>query len=144
MLFAEDLPVGRTFALGRWKVSAPDIKAFAGAWDPLPMHLDEAAAAETPFGGLIASGLHTMAIAVRLTVEALVADTAVLAGREVRSVRMLRPVRPGMTLTGTVTITERRLRDDGRGVVVWEIELVDETGERMFTMSADSLVHRRG
>ncbi|QEC50900.1 dehydratase [Baekduia soli] len=117
--------------------------AFAGDWDPLPMHVDEAAADRGAFGGLIASGLHTLAIAVRLTVDALVSHTAVYAGREIRSVRMHRPVRPGMTLTGTVTIVEQRLRDDGRGVVVWEIALVDDAGGPVLTMATDSLVDRR-
>jgi acyl dehydratase len=143
MLYAEDLVVGRTFALGAWTLSADDIKAFARTWDPLPMHVDEDAAAAGPFDGLIASGLHTIAIAIRLTVDALVSQIAVHAGREMRSLRLHKAVRPGTTLSGSVQITEQRLRDDGRGVIVWRVELRDGDGDAVLSVVTETLVFRR-
>ena len=50
-------------------VTADGIKAFARQFDPQPFHLDEAAAAETFFKGLAASGWHTAAITMKLLVE---------------------------------------------------------------------------
>ena len=106
MLYAEDLPVGRVFQLGTWTLDIDDIKDFAGAWDPLPFHLDDEAAAASQFGGIIASGLHTQAIAIRLGGEAFTGQLAFIAARELRSMRMLKPVRPGDTLTGTIEIED--------------------------------------
>ncbi len=144
MLYAEDLIVGQTFALGSMEVTAEEIVAFARQWDPLPMHTDPEAAARGHFGGLIASGLHTMGVAIRLTVEALVGDLAVVAGREIRTLRLHRPVRPGTVLTGSVEVTEQRLRDDGRGVVVWATELHDGAGDRVLSLVTETVVFRRG
>ena len=143
MLYAEDLPVGRVFALGTWELTIEDIKTFAQAWDPLPLHLDDAAADASPFGGIIASGLHTQAIAIRLGVEAFSGQLAIIAGRELRSMRMFKPVRPGDVLTGTIEIEEQTLRDDGRAVIVYRSELVDATGDLVLRLFVDVLVHRR-
>jgi acyl dehydratase len=38
-----------TLASGEAQITAPDIKRFAAEFDPQPMHLDEATAAETIF-----------------------------------------------------------------------------------------------
>jgi acyl dehydratase len=143
VLYAEDFAVGNRYALGTWTVTAADIKAFASSWDPLPFHLDDDAAGSSQFGGLIASGLHTMAIAVRLTVDALVSRTAIVAAREVRSIKMHRPVRPGATLTGSVEIIEHRLREDARGIVVWRTELADQEADVVLSLVTDVLVLRR-
>jgi acyl dehydratase len=142
MLYAEDFAVGDRYELGAYTVTAEDIKAFAGSWDPLPFHLDDRAAAASQFGGLVASGLHTMAIGTRLAVDGLTARIAVSAGREIRSVRMYKPVRPGVTLTGSVEIIEHRLRDDGRGVLVWRLDITDQDSDVVLSYVADMLVHR--
>jgi acyl dehydratase len=143
VLFAEDLPVGRVFQLGTWTVRIEDIKEFARAWDPLPFHLDDEAAAAGPFGGIIASGLHTQAILIRLGVESFTGQLAFIAARELRSMRLLKPVRPGETLTGTIEIEEQKLRDDGRAVIVYRSELLDATDDVVLRLILDVLVHRR-
>jgi acyl dehydratase len=143
VLHAEDLTVGRSFATGSWDVTADDIVRFARDWDPVPIHVDEEAAARSPFGGLIASGLHTMAIAVRLGYDNFAADVAIYAGRAIHELRMLKPVRPGMTLTGSIQILEQRLRDDGRGVISWRNRLVDGDGDHVMEFVAEVLVNCR-
>src|ERR1051325_3814970 len=45
------------------------IKQFASEFDPQPFHLDEIAAAKSVFKGLVASGWHTAAVAIRLLVR---------------------------------------------------------------------------
>jgi acyl dehydratase len=67
--YLEDFTVGQTFGSGRIVVEKEDIKAFATKFDPQPFHLDEAAAHETIFGGLAASGWHTAAMTMRLLVD---------------------------------------------------------------------------
>jgi acyl dehydratase len=144
MLFAEDLQTGRRFELGAHRVSAQEIKAFARDWDPLPFHVDEQAAEASPFGGLVASGAHSLAICVRLMSDAVVSRSAVVAGRGIKEARFLRPVRPGMLLTGTATIADCRMLDDGRGMVVLRGELHDEDGELVTVLVGEMLVRRDG
>ena len=69
-LYFEDFYVGQKFQSEiSAKVSAAEIKEFGQRYDPQPFHLDEAAAARSHFGGLIASGWHTAAVCLRLLVE---------------------------------------------------------------------------
>jgi acyl dehydratase len=93
-LYLEDLYVGQRFAAGPVSVTAAEIKNYAAAFDPQPFHLDEAAAKQTIFHGLAASGWHTVALTMRmLTAGALPIATGVIGvGAEVE---WPRPVRPG-------------------------------------------------
>ena len=67
-VYLEDLTVGQSFTNGPVLLTAEDIKAFARQFDPQPFHLDEAAAQQSLFGGLAASGWHTAALTMRLLV----------------------------------------------------------------------------
>ena len=65
----DDVALGMKFKSGTRKVTEEDIKRFAVEFDPQPMHLDDAAARETLFKGLAASGWHTAGIAMSLAVQ---------------------------------------------------------------------------
>jgi acyl dehydratase len=69
MKFFEDIAVGERRTLGHHTFTAEEIKAFGERFDPQPFHVDEAAAARSHFGGLVASGWHTAAICIRLIVQ---------------------------------------------------------------------------
>lgn len=56
------LAIGETIILGSHTFSADEIKAFARKFDPQPFHMDEAAAAQSVFGRLCASGWHTISM----------------------------------------------------------------------------------
>ena len=74
------------------RLSADGIITFAREWDPQPFHVDQEAAARSQFGGLVASGAHTFALAARLFTTTL--GVAFIAGRGFDRVRLLRPLRP--------------------------------------------------
>ena len=101
---AEELRPGSVFTLRKHLVPEEEILAFALAWDPLPLHLDPMNALTGPFSGVIASGIHTLAVFQRLAVESVYRFWAVAAGRSLRHVDFLAPVRPGALLTGSLTI----------------------------------------
>jgi acyl dehydratase len=61
-VFYEDIELGTTVRVGSYRVDTADIVSYARRWDPLPVHIDEQAAKQTMFGGLTASGSHTLAI----------------------------------------------------------------------------------
>jgi acyl dehydratase len=92
-------------------------------WDPLRFHVDEDVAQAGAFGGLIASGLHSMAILQRLAVLGLLQDWALIAGRLIANVQMTGPVRPGMTLRGTHRIDAVDPRGPHRSLIYQRLTL---------------------
>jgi acyl dehydratase len=70
-LYFEDFEPGAVFDLGKRTLSKEEIVAFAREFDPQPFHVDEEAANESTFGGLIASGWHTASIFMRLYADSL-------------------------------------------------------------------------
>jgi acyl dehydratase len=142
-LCAEDLVVGSFFDLGTWDVTLDDIVEFARRWDPLPMHVDVGSAAAGPFGEIIASGIHTMAIMQRLNVEGFLGRVAIIAGRSMSDVRLTKPVMPGSRLRGRQTIDAVLRRPSGRALVTTTSTLVDQTGALVLSMTGDSVVAQR-
>lgn len=144
MLYYEDIPSGYEQTLGEYHVTAEEIVAFAEQWDPQPFHLDETAAADSMFGELVASGLHTLSICQRLAVDGLYDEAAILGGAGME-VAFTEPVRPGDTLTASVTVGERRTLEgsDDRGLVRLEFELENQDGDTVLTNAVQTLIARR-
>ena len=67
-LYWEDFTPGETVEIGRHTFTEQEMIEFARQFDPQPFHTDPEAAQQSFFGGLIASGWHTCAIAMRLMV----------------------------------------------------------------------------
>jgi acyl dehydratase len=140
-LYAEDLHVGSVMELGTHRLSEDEIMAFASEWDPQLMHVDRAAARSGPFGGIIASGVHTIAVFHRLQVAGLLARAAVIAGRGMRDMRLPAPIRAGDVVTGRVEIIEHRLRPHRHdALVVVRGTLVNQDGELVYEMVGDVLI----
>ena len=59
----DDLAPGMSFDLGSFVLTREEVLDFARRYDPQPFHLDEAAARDSIFGRLVASGLHTYSAA---------------------------------------------------------------------------------
>jgi acyl dehydratase len=126
---------GRTFELGSYAVTEEEIVAFARKWDPLPFHVDPVAAAQTPFGGLFASGAHTIAIMVRLGSDGVMRHLNSVIGAGVREIEFSRPVRPGTTLTGHGEVLSRDAEDrSGRARTAIRFTLTDEAGAQVLSM----------
>jgi acyl dehydratase len=106
--FWEDFPVGQVREFGALPVSREDVVAFAGRFDPQPFHLDDEAARGSLFGGLCASGWHTCAMAMRLMCDAYLLDAASLGSPGIDSLRWLKPVFPGDTLSGHMEVLQSR------------------------------------
>ena len=102
----EDFKVGDIMEFGPHAITAADIKSFATRFDPQPMHLDEASAQNTVVGGLLASGLHTACLHMRLFAEGVLRDSTSMGSPGVEEVRYLAPVRAGDTVNARVTITD--------------------------------------
>jgi acyl dehydratase len=142
-LFLEDLRVGQRFHAGEYEMTAERIKAFAAEFDPQPFHLDDAAAANTMFKGLAASGWHTAAVAMRLLVDALPFAGGVIGfGAEIA---WPRPTRPGDILKSESEIVEIRPSQSKpeQGVVKVGTVVTNQRGEEVQILTAKLLVFRR-
>ena len=143
-LYLDDLRVGQRFTSGTHAIDAVQIKAFAAQFDPQPFHLDDEAAKGTLFGGLAASGWHTMAITMRLLVETglPLMGGIIGAGGEIS---WPQPTRPGDVLHVVSEIEEvapSRSRPD-RGMVKVRSETRNQRDEVVQVLIAKLIVPRR-
>ncbi len=136
--YFEDYLPGSTYEFGTLGVTADEIVEFAEQWDPQTIHTDPAWAVTGPFGGLIASGLHTMALCMRLYVEHYISAVASLASPGLGDVGWPAPVRPGDELRIRVSVAAARAsrtRPD-RGLVTTEVEGLNQHGATVLTFTA--------
>ncbi len=104
-MYFDDLPVGFTFETASRTLTEEDIIGFARQWDPQYFHTDPEAAKASPYGGLIASGFHTLLTAFALDLGADVWTEASMGSPGFDNLRWIRPVRPGDTLRVKVEVT---------------------------------------
>jgi acyl dehydratase len=145
MLYFEDFPPGDVRESPVRTVTRDEIIAFAREFDPQPFHTDEAAARATIYGGLIASGWHTIAIYMRLMWDSYLKETVSLGSPGVDEVRWLKPVRPGDTLRARFTVLEAvpsRSKPD-RGIVRSLSEVFNQHGEVVMTLRGLGMFGRR-
>jgi acyl dehydratase len=143
--FFEDYTAGHVHDLGTFTLSEPEIIEFATQYDPQYFHVDPAKAAVSQFGGIIASGWHTISLAMRLYVDGYLSHVASLASPGVDEVRWPNPVRPGDTVRIVVTILETRVSRSkpDRGIVRARMEGINQRDDLVLSMLAVSIVGRR-
>lgn len=131
LLHYEDFPDGEVITYGAYAVTAEEIKAFAGSFDPQPFHLDEAAGRASILGDLCASGWHVCAIFNRINVDEYLARSAGMGSFGVEEVKWLRPVFAGETLSVRRTTLERRVsaRRPEMGIVKFRWQVLNGGGE---------------
>jgi acyl dehydratase len=141
----EDLQPGTVRELGTTSVSAEEIKEFAAKYDPQPFHLDDEAGRQSLFGGLCASGWHTCALAMRLTVDHMLRDSSSLGSPGLESLKWLKAVYPGDRLTLRHTILESRAlrKRPQAGMVRSRWELFNQDGDKVLEMDGYGFFGRR-
>ncbi len=141
----EDLQAGRVLDLGTVTPTAGAIKEFAAQFDPQPFHLDEEAGRQSVFGGLCASGWHTCAMAMRLTVDNFLRESSSMGSPGLESLKWLKPVYPGDTLALKHRVLESRPMNSrpDLGLVrsVWE--MFNQRGEQVLHMEGYGMFRRR-
>jgi acyl dehydratase len=140
----DDLALGMRFKTRELMVTTEDIKRFAAEFDPQPFHLDEAAAENTVFKGLAASGWHTAAISMRLCVDARPFGPQPLMGLGVEDLRWMIPVRPGDVLHVEGEVAElipSRTKPQGIAKVKWTA--YNQRGEGVYSFTPTVILARR-
>lgn len=145
MRYYEDIEIGDTEEFGEYHVTKDEILAFAEQYDPQPFHTDEAAAEDSAFGQLVASGWHTASICMRLLVDGPMQDRAGMGARGVDELRWHQPVTPGDTLSVRTEVLEKRVSesDPTRGYVDTKLEGINQNGEVVISWIGLEMVARR-
>jgi acyl dehydratase len=143
--YFEDIAIGQTAEGGYKFVDRGEIVRFATLYDPQPFHLDEAAAKASIFGGLIASGWHTLAMMMRMLVDHHQGRLAGLGSPGCEDIRWLQPVRPGDVLgfrSECIEKTPSRTKPD-RGVVKYRVTVLNLRQEPVMTVVTIGMHQRR-
>ena len=143
-LYLEDLYVGQRFTSGTYVMDERRIKEFAAEFDPQPFHLEEAAGEASLFKGLVASGWHTAAVAMRLlaTGGLPIANGLIGYGGEIA---WPNPTRPGDVVrieTEVVEITPSRSKPD-QAMVKVRGTMRNQNRDAVYVLTAKLLVFRR-
>lgn len=115
----EDIVIDEVFPLGSHTFEEAEIIRFAKLYDPQYFHVDPERARHSHFGGIVASGWHTVSVGHRKMVDALSAESDRLRGLGqepgvsgpspgVNSMEFKTPVRPGDTVTYELIVTDKR------------------------------------
>ena len=141
----EDFVPGWEYVSPARSLSAQEITAFAREYDPQTYHTDEEAAKATPFGGLIASGWQTCAVAMRLMCDGYLLQTSCIGSPGLDEVRWFKPVRPGDALRLHSTALEQTpsQKDPGRGTVKFRWDVLNQNNEVVCRMVARQHYRRR-
>ena len=144
--FFDDFRVGERVRTRGYTLTEADIIDFAFRYDPQPFHIDREWAKTSHFGGVIASGVHTLAITWRLMLGTGLIGEANLGGPGMDDLRWLKPVYAGDTLGAIIEVVEARTSASkpDRGVVKIAFTTSNQHGEPVMTGSVTIIVKRRG
>jgi acyl dehydratase len=141
----DDFAPGQVHHLGRRTLGRDEIVAFARDWDPQAFHLDEQAAAGSIYGGLIASGWHTVCVFMRLFADGLLNHSAAMGSPGIDELRWLKPVRPGDTLEARLEVLEvrpSRSKPD-RGIVRLRSVMINQHEQEVLSFIGNVMFGRR-
>ena len=144
-LHFEDIAEGQVFETLGLTITEDAIIQFALQWDFHPFHVDRTAASDSEFGGLIASGLHSLVVTYRLFNQlGPLVGTAI--GIELNKLRWLRPLKAGDTIRTAFSISHRRESKSRPkfGIVGFGMRTTNQNEETVLLGELVCLVRKRG
>ncbi|QOL24583.1 hypothetical protein LP316_09470 [Thalassotalea sp. LPB0316] len=137
----EDLAIGQVYEYGAVSISESEIIEFAKAYDPMPFHICPEKAKQSPFGQLIASGLHTLSINQRMSFDHVFSQWAVIAGKEISHCQFLAPVFADDVLSAQLTITDlKTLGNNARGSVYFSIVTKNQLNQPVLSIRCEMIL----
>ena len=132
--YFEDFTVGEEWSYESWALDEKSVTDFAKEYDAQPMHTDPVAAAEGPYGVVIASGWQTALKCVAPFLDAVMKDTAGLASPGFDVFRWSKPVRAGEPIKPRAKVLEKRVSKSkpDRGLVRFRMWGVDSAGDTVW------------
>jgi acyl dehydratase len=143
--YFEDFTRGERFISGGMTMTEAGIIEFARQWDPQPFHVDAEFAKKWQYEGLIASGLHTMCVTLKLWLELGVLKACSLGSPGLGETQFPRPVRPGDTLRVVTDIVELRpsASKPDRGICRLRQVTINQRGEHVMEQETTVFLKRR-
>ena len=143
--YFEDFAPGDVWEMESPVLTKEEIVDFATRFDPQYFHVDEAAAKNSPYGGLIASGWHTVSLCMRMMCDRYLLNCVSLGSPGVEHLRWLHPVRPGDRLRMKMTVIEAKISrtKPDRGSVLHHWEVVNQEGQLVMIMDGHGILGRR-
>jgi acyl dehydratase len=142
--YFEDFKPGEQFESQAITLTRDAIIDFAMRFDPQPFHMDQEAARDSIFGGLIASGIHTVAVTFRLLLQTGIL-THNLGSPGFDEVRWLQPVHPDDTIRAVAEVIDLRpstTRPD-RGTVRLKCTTLNQRNEPVQRIITNQLIRCR-
>lgn len=138
-MYIDDMTVGTAFSVGPVTVDKDKMVAFSLEYDPFRVHHDEAFAAKTRFGRLIAPGVMTFMMLWAKVIESGFFGEEQIAGKSTH-IEWFSPAYPGDVLTGVCTVTGITPRNPYNGIVETLVEVRNQNGELILTNVTESVV----
>jgi len=152
----EDIVIDEVTPLGSHTYAEEEIIRFAKLYDPQYFHIDPELAKHSHFGGIIASGWHTVSVGHRKMVDALFAEEERLKSEGkspgvsgpspgVNSMDFKVPVRPGDTVTYALKVTAKRASNSipGWGLLFNQITALNQRDELVYRADLVGFSKRR-
>ena len=141
----DDFAVGDGFVTPAASMTEAQIVEFGLMFDPQPFHIDREAAAQSMYGGIIASGFHTLSFCFRLVMAAGVLNDCNLGGNQLDEVKFLKPVRPIDTLRVECTFEQLRVSASkpDMGIAKIRYRAGNQQREEVLSLLATHLIKRR-
>lgn len=141
----DDFSEGERFLTAGVTFTESEIIDFALRFDPQPFHLDIESATRSPYGGLIASGFHTLALCFRLFIQNGMLTESSIGSPGIDELRWLAPVRPHDTLRTVVEVLEVRPSSSkpDRGIARLRYFAINQRGEKVLSCIINHLLLRR-
>ena len=143
--YFEEFKVGDSVVSPGVTLTEAAIIEFALTYDPQRFHIDVEAAAKSPYGGLIASGFHTMCLSFRMFYQMGFIGETGFGSPGIDELRWLQPVRPGDTIRTKVVVRDKReskSRPD-RGIMTLAFTTYNQRDEEVMTYTTIAFVARR-
>ena len=142
-MYFDDLKIGMQVQIAPAVIEKEKMRRFAETYDPIPLHTDEAYAAQSPFGALIAPGVMSFMSVWAKYLEQDFFGRELLAGKSTK-IEWLKPVYAEDVLTGTATITGLQQRNSRNGLVEISIEAYNQSGQLVLTNVTEAIVKCKG
>jgi acyl dehydratase len=141
----KEFHAGQVLRLGPIRVEQSEIIAFAKAYDPQWFHTDPERARLSRWQGIIASGWHTCAIAMRLICEGPLRESDSIGSPGIAYLKWPAPVRPGDELRLEAEVLEARPSSKGHvGILRWRWRMLNQEDVTVLELEATSLFELAG
>ena len=143
-IYFDDLTVGQVFDYGPYLIEEEELLAFNQKWDPLPIHLDDAAARAKGLKSKSASGQFTLCVK-QYFVNQSPWTKAVIGAMGFDEVRFPNPVYVGDELFAQVEVAKLRASKSkpDRGIVTLNFRLFNKEDVTVLTYTDTVMFSRR-